>query len=270
MPQLDQTHVLVENAIVVWDAITRPDVRDDGSKSHKLKVVIPPGSQDAQLVEAMAAQCLQESKWKGVMPNGGNFAINQVQPGEFNNMYNGGYVINPSTNRLPDIFDESGNRLDPMQYGNLLYGGQVVSVIVHCWDYDNKSKGIATGLDGVRIHTSLNAPQQQFGGGGYDAASAFGNQGQQQNGGQNFNQGQQQNGGQNFNQGQQQNGGQNFNQGQQQNGGQNFNQGANPGQQQTMQQGGQQQNGGQNFNQGQQQNGGQPMQQANNFLPNQQ
>ena len=174
MPQLDQTHVLVENAIVVWDAITRPDVRDDGSKSHKLKVVIPPGSQDAQLVEAMAAQCLQESKWKGVMPNGGNFAISQVQPGEFNNMYNGGYVINPSTNRLPDIFDESGNRLDPMQYGNLLYGGQVVSVIVHCWDYDNKSKGIATGLDGVRIHTSLNAPQQQFGGGGYDAASAFG------------------------------------------------------------------------------------------------
>ena len=174
MPQLDQTHVLVENAIVVWDAITRPDVRDDGSKSHKLKVVIPPGSQDAQLVEAMAAQCLQESKWKGVMPNGGNFAISQVQPGDFNNMYNGGYVINPSTNRLPDIFDESGNRLDPMQYGNLLYGGQVVSVIVHCWDYDNKSKGIATGLDGVRIHTSLNAPQQQFGGGGYDAASAFG------------------------------------------------------------------------------------------------
>ena len=215
MPQLDQTHVLVENAIVVWDAITRPDVRDDGSKSHKLKVVIPPGSQDAQLVEAMAAQCLQESKWKGVMPNGGNFAISQVQPGEFNNMYNGGYVINPSTNRLPDIFDESGNRLDPMQYGNLLYGGQVVSVIVHCWDYDNKSKGIATGLDGVRIHTSLNAPQQQFGGGGYDAASAFGagnNQGQQQNGGQNFNQN---------------------------------NQGANPGQQQTMQQGGQQNNGGQ-------------------------
>ena len=166
MPQLDQTHVLVENAIVVWDAITRPDVRDDGSKSHKLKVVIPPGSQDAQLVEAMAAQCLQESKWKGVMPNGGNFAISQVQPGDFNNMYNGGYVINPSTNRLPDIFDESGNRLDPMQYGNLLYGGQVVSVIVHCWDYDNKSKGIATGLDGVRIHTSLNAPRQQFGGGG--------------------------------------------------------------------------------------------------------
>jgi hypothetical protein len=190
--QLDDKHVLVEGATVVWDAITRPEQRDDGSKSHKLKVVIPAGNPAIAEIEQMAQQCLAESKWRGNLPNGANWAINPVQPGEYNNQFAGGYVINPSSNRVPDIYDEAGQQLsDPMQYGQLIYQGQSVSVIVHAWCYDNKSKGVATGLDGVRIHTSANAPRQQFGGSGFNAGSVFGNGGGQpmQQGGQPMQQG---------------------------------------------------------------------------------
>ena len=175
---LDDKHVLVEGATVVWDAITRPERRDDGSTSYKLKVVIPAGNPAIAEIEQLAQQCLAESKWRGNLPNGANWAISPVNPGEYNNQFPGGYVINPSSNRVPDIYDEAGQMLaDPMQYGPLIYPGQMVSVIAHAWDYDNKSKGIATGLDGVRIHTSANAPRQQFGGGGYNAGAVFGNGG---------------------------------------------------------------------------------------------
>ena len=228
---LDDKHVLVEGATVVWDAITRPERRDDGSTSQKLKVVIPAGNPAIAEIEQLAQQCLAESKWRGNLPGGANWAISPVNPGEYNNQFPGGYVINPSSNRVPDIYDEGGQLLtDPMQYGQLIYQGQSVSVIVHCWDYDNKSKGIATGLDGVRIHTSQNAPRQQFGGGGFDSGSVFGQGG----GGQPMNQGQPQGGYQ-----QQPQGGQPMNQGQPQGGYQ------------------------------QQPQGGQPMQQAQNFLPQQ-
>lgn len=202
--QLDDKHVLVEGATIVWDAITRPEQRDDGSKSHKLKVVIPAGNPAIAEIEQMAQQCLAESKWRGNLPNGANWAISPVQPGEYNNQFAGGYVINPSSNRVPDIYDEAGQMLaDPMQYGQLIYQGQMVSVIVHSWCYDNKSKGIATGLDGVRIHTSANAPRQQFGGSGFNAGSVFGAGGGAPQGGQPMQQG-----GQPMQQGQQQMGGQ--------------------------------------------------------------
>lgn len=232
---LDDKHVLVEGATVVWDAITRPERRDDGSISHKLKVVIPAGNPAIAEIEQLAQQCLAESKWRGNLPNGANWAIRPVQPGEYNNQFPGGYVINPSSNRVPDIYDEAGQMLaDPMQYGRLIYQGQSVSVIVHAWDYDNKSKGIATGLDGVRIHTSANAPRQQFGGGGFNAGAVFGNGGGAPQGGQPMQQPQQ--------------GG--YQQPQQ-------------GYQQQPQQGRPMQ-GQQPMNQG-----GQPMQQAQNFLPRQ-
>lgn len=270
MPLLDDRHVLVEGATVVWDAITRPEKRDDGSESRKLKVVIPANSPDAPLIEQLAQQCLAESKWRGTLPNGANWAISQVQPGEYNNQFVGGWVINPSSNRVPDIYDENGNQLtDPMQYGSLIYQGQLVSVIVHCWDYDNKSKGIATGLDGVKIHVSANAPRQQFGGGGFNAGAVFGNGGGgMPQGGQPMQQ-----------QGQPQGGYQ-----QQPQGGQPMQQGGyqqQPAQGQPMQQPQQGYQQGQPMDQNQQPmqqpqggyqqqpQGGQPMQQAQNFLPQQ-
>jgi hypothetical protein len=191
---LDDSHVLVEGTTVVWDGITRPERREDGSTSYKLKVVIPAGNPAIAEIEQLAQQRLAKSKWHGHLPNGANWAITPLQPGEYNNQFPGGYVINPSSNRVPDIYDEAGQRLtDPMQYGPLIYQGQSVSVIVHTWDFDNKSKGIATGVDGVRIHTSQNAPRQQFSQGGFDSSAVFGQRGQQpmQQGQQPMQQGQQ-------------------------------------------------------------------------------
>ena len=178
MSQLDQETVLVEGAVVVWDAVSKPEAPEHGGPAKfKLKVIIPPGSPDAALVNQLAANCLNASKWKGNLPAGGVWPITPIAPGEYGDLYAGGHIINPSSKHCPDVYNDSGQKMDPMQYSGLLFQGQSVDVIVNVWDFDNKAKGISTGLEAVRINISRNAQRQQLtaGTGGYDASKVFGN-----------------------------------------------------------------------------------------------
>ena len=256
MPQLDPTHVLVKDCLVVWDGVTRPENGDNGIK-YSLKVVADPNHPDIALLDQLGQKTLAESEFKGVLPQGGRMNIGTAGQGEFNGQYTGFAVVSGNTKRLPEVWDETGNIMDPMQYGNLLYGGQKVDIIVHCYAYNAKgNKGVATGLDAIRIIASANAPRQNFGGSGFDSSSVFGGGNQQaQSGG--FNQ-QAQSGG--FNQGGQQAQSGGFNQGGQQAQSGGFNQGG-----QQAQSGGfnqQAQSGG--FNN----NGGNPQPQSNGGFNN--
>jgi hypothetical protein len=183
MPQFDEKHVKINGCFVVWDGITRPDAGPDGKPKYSLKVVVPPSSPDVQVFSQLANRALQESKWAGVLPAGARMPIGQALPTEFNGMFNGWVVLNCNSQRLPDVYSEQGQLLEPMQYGQLLYGGQQVDVLVHCYEYDKAgNKGFATGLDAFAIIASANAPRQQFGNAGIDTSGAFGGGGQQQGG----------------------------------------------------------------------------------------
>ena len=188
MAQFDENHVRLDGGIVVWDGVTQPETQQQGANAGKpkwtLKVVFPPQCPDIPLYDQLAQKRLQESKFKGNLPAGGRMPIGQVQPGEFENMFPGWLVISfKTTLRAPDVYDENGQKLDPMQYSNMIYNGQKVNVLAHCYDYDNAgNKGISAGLDAVQIVASANAPRLNLGGGGVDTASAFGGGGAPQNG----------------------------------------------------------------------------------------
>ena len=188
MPQLDEKHILIEDCIVVWDGVTRPEQGENGIK-YSLKVVANPQHPDVVLFDQLGQKTLAESEFKGILPQGGRMNIGTAGPQEFNGQYTGGAVISGNTKRLPEVWDENGCLMDPMQYGNLLYGGQKVDIIVHCYAYNAKgNKGVAAGLDAIKIKVSANAPRQNFGGSGFDSSSVFGGGQQQQAGG--FNQAQ--------------------------------------------------------------------------------
>jgi len=175
MPMFDEKHVKIEGCFIVWDGVTRPDQNPDGSPKYSLKVVVDPNSPDLALFNQVCVNALNESEFKGQLPAGGRMAIGQAQAHEYNGLFPGFGVLNCNTNRVPDVFDENGNRLEPMQYGPLLYGGQRVDVVVHAYAYNKAgNKGIATGLDGFGVIVSAQAPQQSFGGGGVDVSAAFG------------------------------------------------------------------------------------------------
>jgi len=172
---IDEKHVKIHGCFVVWDGITRPDTGPDNKPKYSLKVVVNPNSPDLAEFQQLANASLQQSKFKGVLPQGGRMPVGQAMPTEFNGMFNGWAVLNCNSQRLPDVYDENGQRLDPLQYGQLLYGGQQVDTLVHCYEYDKAgNRGIATGLDAFAIIVSANAPRQNFGGAGIDTSAAFG------------------------------------------------------------------------------------------------
>ena len=168
-----KTSVMINGATVVWDAITQPEINDSGKTKYALKVVVPANSPDVPLLQQMADKCLQESPFRGVLPQGGRMPIGVATAAEFNGLFAGWHVINAGTYRSPVVYDENGQQLEPMQYGGAIYGGQQVNILVHCYDYDNKSKGVAAGLDGFSIIASAQGQRHSFGGGGINTSNAF-------------------------------------------------------------------------------------------------
>lgn len=176
MPRFDDKHVMITGCTVVWDGVTRPDTDPQtGKVKYTLKVVVPTQSPDLAEFNTLALETLQASKFRGQLPAGGLMPIGQTKPGEFNNLFPGHAVISGKTFYAPDVYDEAGTKLDPMQYAPSLYPGQRVDVLLHCYDYDKAgNRGVAAGLDGLRIVASAAAPKLDIGTGGVDTAAAFG------------------------------------------------------------------------------------------------
>lgn len=176
----DEKHVMIHDCTIVWDGITRPETiaqgKNAGQLKYSLKVVIPPNSPDLVDMNQLAQTTLQQSQFfQGVLPAGGYMPLGTAGPTEFNGMFPGWCVMNVKSNRIPDVFDEGGIQLhDPMQFNPRVYPGQKVDILVHCYDYNDKSKGVSAGLDGFRIIASAQAPRLQFGAGRVDSAAAFG------------------------------------------------------------------------------------------------
>ena len=176
MPRFDDRHVMITGCTVVWDGVTRPETDPNtGKVKYTLKVVIPTQSPDLALYNTLALETLQASKFRGVLPPGGLMPIGQTKAGEFNNLFPGHAVISAKTFFAPDVYDETGAKMDPMQYAPSIYPGQRVDILLHCYDYDKMgNQGVAAGLDGLRIVASAAAPKLDIGTGGVDTAAAFG------------------------------------------------------------------------------------------------
>ena len=176
MPRFDDKHVMITGCTVAWDGVTRPETDPQtGKTKYTLKVVIPPTNPDLAAFSELAQQTLQASQFAGVLPAGGLMPIGQTKAGEFNNLFPGFAVVSAKTFFAPDVYDETGKLLDPMQYAPSLYSGQQVDILVHCYAYDKAgNRGVAAGLDGLRIVASAQAPKLDIGTGGVNTAAAFG------------------------------------------------------------------------------------------------
>lgn len=173
MPMFDDRHAIVQG-VIVWDGITRPETdTPNGRPKHSVKLVIAPNSPDVAVVEAMAQKELREGEFKGNLPNGGQMPVGTAGAGEFNGLFPGYRVISVGTyNGVPQVFDMNGQELPSMAFAANIYNGAVVNVLCHAYTYNNKSRGVALGLDGIQIVDNTR-PKLALGG-GIDASKAFG------------------------------------------------------------------------------------------------
>jgi hypothetical protein len=163
--------VLTCPAVILWDGITRPETKTDGKVQYSLKVAMPNNALEVGEVNAIATKALQGGQFKGTMPNGGSWPILNVGPTDFEGKLPAHVAINAKSFRCPQVFDANNQELPPTAYGQMLYPGAIVQVLVHAFDFNNVSKGIALGLDGVRI---IDATAARLPVGGVDASAAFG------------------------------------------------------------------------------------------------
>jgi hypothetical protein len=168
--------MITGNGVIVWDGVTRPeaDKQDATRLVHSMRVAMQPGSPEIAELTALAQKALNEdSVFKGVMPPGGNWPVNTAGVDEIDASVNGFTVINAKTRQgAPQVFDASGKLLDPMQYGAMLYPGAVVQLLLHAYSFNNVSKGVAFGLDGIKI-IDATTPKLAISG-GIDAAKYLG------------------------------------------------------------------------------------------------
>lgn len=182
MPQFDEKHVKLCGGLVVWDGVTQPETVQQGAQAGKLKYslkcVFEPTNPDIEIYDQLTQRALQESQWRGQLPAGGRMPIGTVQAGEFNGQFQGWRVISfKTTLKAPDVYDEQGGIVDAMQLGSLIYTGQKVDVLAHCYAYDAAgNKGVSAGLDAFAIIASANAPRVDIGTGGVNTSAAFGGQ----------------------------------------------------------------------------------------------
>lgn len=177
MAWLDEDHVITMEGIVIWDAMTKPDVNDDGSKQHGLRIAVDPNHPEMADLRALIQKGLRESKKPSVNPNNpGNDPISPIDPSKFPELP--GMVAFSAGTRLgaPTVYSADGAELSPMQYGPMLYNGTKVKLAIHAYAYDTKQKGINFGLDGVQI-IDAKAPRLSIGAAGLSKdqlAKAFG------------------------------------------------------------------------------------------------
>jgi hypothetical protein len=181
MSKIDENNVMIEGAIVVWEGLKNPARKDDGTASYELGIVIPPTSPDKMLLDQLAGQELQRSQWRGVMPAGGNWPIKVIEASDLDGQFTGWIKMSVKTKHTPQCYSETGDIIqEPMVWGPTLYTGQKVDVLVNAYEYNNKQKGIAFGLQGFCPLVSAGASPISIGGSGANAAAAFGARGGQQ------------------------------------------------------------------------------------------
>ena len=180
MPIIDEKHVKVCRCIVLRDSMTEPDTNESGVK-HSFKVAVRPDNPDIALLEQLANAQLAAGVFAGILPANGTMPVGTLGPSEYDGQFNGWRVFRAGTYRgVPPIYAEDGRKLDYMQIAPSIYSGQIVDLLLHCYENNGKVKGVAVGLDAFAVVSSANAQRQHFGGSGVDTAAAFGGQPHQQ------------------------------------------------------------------------------------------
>jgi hypothetical protein len=154
MAWTDDSHVITCDGIVIWEALTNPDISDkDGSKSWNLRIAVDPASPEVAELKQLHQKALRESKKPNVnVQRPGNDPISTIDAAKFPEIPPHWVCFSAGSKQgAPIVMSIDGAEMQPMAYGPLMYNGTKVRMLVHAYAYDNVQKGVNFGLDGVQI-----------------------------------------------------------------------------------------------------------------------
>lgn len=159
-------YVLTDRCMLIWDGISRPENRDDGTPVHSVRLAIKKNAPCIAELDQIAKAALNGSEFNGTLPPGGNWPLTtEADVTKLTQAVANCLSVGAATTQgVPQIYDEQGNELSAMQYRSMLYPGAIVQCIVHAYAYNNKQKGVSFGLDGIQI-VDATRPRLPVGGG---------------------------------------------------------------------------------------------------------
>jgi len=149
----DDSHVISCDGVIIWEAVTKPDVNEtSGNQSWNLRIAVDPNAPEVAELRELRQKALRDSNKKGVsVSQPGNDPISPIDAEKFPELPGRVCFSAGTIQGAPPVYDINGAELNPMTYGPQLYNGSVVRLLVHAYAYDNKQKGVNYGLDGVQI-----------------------------------------------------------------------------------------------------------------------
>ena len=183
MAKLNDTQVVTDEVIVIWDGLTNPEANQQGKMQHHLSVAFQANSPVHAELEALLQAALMSGDFKGALPANGKWGIADVDAAKIPELAGWKRANIGTYTGAPTCVDENGNTINPVMLSGLLRAGSRVKLIAHAYSYNAMgNQGVKLGLDGVQclgagmtlsVSAGMSADQvgAAFGGGGVAPAA---------------------------------------------------------------------------------------------------
>ena len=145
---------------ISFPSLHKKAINKDGSEGKFEVTMLFPKDTDLAEIRKAAGDALI-AKWpdKDKRPKGLHNPVNDGDEKSWDG-YEGCFYIKAKTNRRPTVRDH--NNKDVVDVEGEAYGGRWAKCKIHAYGYDNVTKGVSFGLDGVQLLSH----DEAFGGGG--------------------------------------------------------------------------------------------------------
>lgn len=161
-----ESQVVTAVGILTWNGLVPPDKNDKtGEPVWTIGFAFQPGTAEHGEMDIIGKAALEKGKIALKLVDADYQPFLDCDVAKFGPIVNGMKRISAKTyNGMPRVIDKDGADIPMQALGQLLYPGCKIKLMVHAYPFNNKSKGVNFGLDGVQI-IDATAPKLDVGAG---------------------------------------------------------------------------------------------------------
>lgn len=161
-----ELQVVTAVGLVTWNGLVPPDKNDKtGEAVWTIGFAFTPDTVEHREMDVIGKAALEKGKIALKLVDADYQPFLECDVAKFGPLVQGMKRISAKTyNGMPRVVDANGADIPLQVLGQMLYPGCKVKLMVHAYPFNNKSKGVNFGLDGVQIIDAA-APKLDIGAG---------------------------------------------------------------------------------------------------------
>lgn len=161
-----ELQVVTAVGLITWNGLVPPDKNDKtGEPVWNIGFAFKPDTVEHREMDLIGRAALEKGKIALKLVDADYMPFLECDVAKFGPLVKGMKRISAKTyNGMPRVIDKDGADIPMQALGQMLYPGCKVKLMVHAYPFNNKSKGVNFGLDGVQI-IDATAPKLDIGSG---------------------------------------------------------------------------------------------------------